>query len=162
MKKFCFFLGSKYCSLLAGKKCPNESGKKEDDVYSCLELTELLKRNGWNDIEAGTESYGIVLHPCGRYTISSGQHRLCIMKKEKMKIPEAYEEFIGDCRRHTWICDRYFNKIDKDLYLSEDSFIDTVDETGIKVLKDKKLVHLIKYIQDIREKIKNKFKSNNF
>lgn len=122
-------MGPDCCSIVAGKTCPYSSRKKEDDVYSCLQLVEDITINGWDDKKAEVASYGIVLHPCGRYTVSAGQHRVCIMRKNNMVLPKVFEETSGYCKMHSRICDKYFSEIDQDLYFSGD-FKYVVDENG--------------------------------
>lgn len=144
MKKICYLMGPDCCSMVAGRNCPTLSGQKEDDVYWCFELSEALRNNGWNEKQAGGEPYGIILHPCGRYTISAGQHRFCIMRKEKIDIPKVYEKLIGPCRMHHVICDKYLSKIDKDLYVAGDLDY-VVDGNGKVVYCSKGILNRIWY-----------------
>ena len=112
-------MGADCCSLLAGKNCPIESRKKYDDVYACYDLAQSLKEKGWDKKQEAHESYAIVLHPCGRYTISSGQHRFCIMSREKMNNLDVFEKLYGPCYKYCEICDKYLTGEKKNLYLSD-------------------------------------------
>lgn len=152
MRKICYLMGPDCCSIVAGRKCPSLSREKEDDVYRCFELSEALKNNGWDEKQAGVESYGIILHPCGRYTISTGQHRFCIMQKEKMAIPKVYEELSGPCRMHHVICDKYLSDIDRDLYISGDLDY-VVDGNGKEVYSNKGIFNKVWYSLLIEMKI---------
>ena len=135
MNRFCLFMGPDCCSLLAGKKCPVDSGEKDDDVYSCYGMAERLKENGWDSKQEFFESYAIVSHPCGRYTISSGQHRFCIMQRENIEIPDVYEKQEGPCGQYNDICEKYLRKVNKNLYIS-DSAEYVVDEDGKEIYSE--------------------------
>ena len=137
MEKFCFFMGPDCCSLLAGKKCATESGKKADDVYYCYDLARSIEDNGWDSNQECYEPYAMVLHPCGRYTISSGQHRFCIIQRKNIAIPAVYKKQKSECYKHRDICEKLLNKIDKNLYLS-DSMECIVDENGVEVYSEQR------------------------
>ena len=153
MNKFCFFMGPDCCSLLAGKKCPAKSGRKEDDVYWCYELDEGLKEYGWDSKQECGESYAIVSHPCGRCTISSGQHRFCIMRRENIEIPYIYEKQKGSCNRYSDICKKYLSKEGKNLYLS--ATLDYVVDEDEKVVYSKQISSALKKLKEIKKIFNN-------
>lgn len=139
---FCFRLGPDCCALLAGKKCPILTRNKEDNVYGrgderngCLGLEARLKESGWNDPEK--DEYLISPHPCGRYTISKGQHRLCIMQRIGMNIPNAYKVECKSSPCQYFIqheCNVSEIKTDKNLYFSDRGLL-VVDEDGKEIYR---------------------------
>lgn len=129
--RFCFRMGLRDCSIASQHICALLDSKETCDPNDCRSIYSSIKNNGWRPDHSEDGAIKIIYHKwCNRYSVYTGQHRICIIKQMDLVLPESIEIMESKYKNPCWYCIGesyvdFLRNCKSSIYISDDRVIDS-------------------------------------